>query len=101
MTDGCRKAEPPTLKKLPVEVDVPEFLANMGRQAKATALQQAVGGLTLIAFYYLRRIGEYTGKPSRNGTKQTEQFKLCGKLRFFAGIRREGYVSYQRMLWTT
>jgi hypothetical protein len=76
MMDGWRKADPPTIKKLPVEADVPEFLADIGRQAGATALQQAVGDLTLIAFYYLLRIGEYTGKPSRSETKQTEQFKL-------------------------
>eukprot|EP00985_Skeletonema_marinoi_P024571 scaffold17176_cov147-Skeletonema_marinoi.AAC.1 len=74
--DGWRKADPPTIKKLLVEADVPEFLADIGRQAGATALQQAVGDLTLIAFYYLLRIGEYTGKPSRSETKQTEQFKL-------------------------
>lgn len=76
MMDGWRKEDPPTMKKHPVEADVPEFLATIGRQATATALQQAVGDLTLIAFYYLLRIGEYTGKPSRNETKQTEQFKL-------------------------
>eukprot|EP00985_Skeletonema_marinoi_P013898 scaffold6992_cov241-Skeletonema_marinoi.AAC.1 len=74
--DGWRKEDPPTEKKLPVEADVPEFLADMGRQAQATPLQQAVGDLALIAFYYLLRIGEYTGKPSKNDTKQTEQFKL-------------------------
>lgn len=75
MMDGWRKEDPPTEKKLPVEVDVPEFLADMGRQASASPLQQAVGDLALIAFYYLLRVGEYTGKPSRNETKQTEQFK--------------------------
>jgi len=76
MFDGWRKEDPPTEKKLPVEADVPEFLADIGRQAHATPLQKAVGDLALIAFYYLLRIGEYTGKPSRNETKQTEQFKL-------------------------
>ena len=74
--DGWRKEDPPTEKKLPVEADVPEYLADMGRNAFATPLQQAVGDLSLVAFYYLLRIGEYTGKPSRNETKQTEQFKL-------------------------
>ncbi len=37
---------------------------------------RAVGDLTLIAFYYLLCIGEYTIKGTRNDTKQTVQFKL-------------------------
>jgi len=76
MMDGWRKEDPPTEKKLPVEADVPEFMANIGRQAHATPLQQTIGDLALIAFYFLLRIGEYTGKPSRNESKQTEQFKV-------------------------
>ena len=76
MFEGWRKDDGPTEKKLPVEVDVPEFLANLGRMVAATGLQVAVGDLTLIAFYYLLRVGEYTGKPTRNETKQTKQFRL-------------------------
>ena len=37
----------------------------------ATELQWAVGDLSLIAFYYLLRIGKYTRKPAR--TKQAER----------------------------
>ena len=33
--DGWRKVDPPTLKKLPVEADVPEFLADLGRAPQA------------------------------------------------------------------
>lgn len=77
MLDGWRKEDPQVQKKLPVEADVPEYLATVGRQATASELDKAVGDLSLIAFYYLLRIGEYTGKPSRNETKQTEQFKVC------------------------
>jgi hypothetical protein len=39
------------------------------------SLDQAIGDLTLIAFYYLLCIGEYTVKGTRNDTKQTVQFK--------------------------
>jgi hypothetical protein len=42
----------------------------------ASALAAEVGDLTLIAFYYLLRVGEYTCKSSRNNTKQTNQFKI-------------------------
>ena len=75
MYDGWRKADPPTRKMLPVEADVPEFLAGVGRGVMATELDRAVGDLALIAFYYLLRVGEYTIKGTRNETKQTVQFK--------------------------
>ena len=51
---------------LPIESDVPELLIEMGYSTSGTSHTQAVGDLTLIAFYYLQR----------NNTKQTVQFKL-------------------------
>jgi hypothetical protein len=74
--DGWHKADPPTTKQLPVESDVPEFLAAAGSKPGATELVKAVGDWTLIVFYYLLRIGEYNIKGSRNKTKQTTQFRL-------------------------
>jgi hypothetical protein len=74
--DGWRKDDPPTAKKLPVESDVPEQLCKVGTSEGASQLEAAVGDLTLIAFYYLLRVGEYTCKGTRNSTKQTVQFKL-------------------------
>jgi hypothetical protein len=74
--DGWRKDDPPTTKKLPVEADVPEHLCNVGTRPGATSLEAAVGDLTLIAFYYLLRVGEYTCKGTRNSSKQTVQFKV-------------------------
>ena len=73
--DGWRKEDPPTTKQLPVEADVPELLAERGRDGTASSLDQAIGDLTLIAFYYLLRIGEYTIKGTHNETKQMVQFK--------------------------
>jgi hypothetical protein len=64
------------MKKLPVEVDVPELLVKQERATGASATAKAVGDLTLIEFYYLLWVGEYTVKGSRNDTKQTVQFKL-------------------------
>jgi hypothetical protein len=75
MYDGWRKEDPPTNKQLPIEADVPELLADRGRRASATERDRAVGDLTLVAFYYLLRIGEYTIKGNHNETKQTVQFK--------------------------
>jgi hypothetical protein len=76
MIYGWRKHDPPTLKKLPVEVDIPELLVNVGLSPGANELDKAIGDLSIIAFYYLLRIGEYTIKNNRNNTKQTVQFRL-------------------------
>ena len=76
MLDGWRKSDPPPTKKLPVEADTPEYLCHMGQAKTATPLEAAVGDLTVIAFYYLLRVGKYTTKGARNSSKQTVQFKL-------------------------
>jgi hypothetical protein len=69
--DGTRR----TSKQLPIEADVPKLLAERRRDSNATNLDKAIGDLSLVAFYYLLRIGEYTIKGTRNNTKQTVQFK--------------------------
>jgi len=53
----------------------PELLVETAYQPGKPAQQQATADLTMIAFYYLLRAGEYTIKGSRNSTKQTVQFK--------------------------
>ena len=73
---GWRKEDPPIQKKMPVEADVPEFLAEAGRLPEANELGRAVGDLSLIAFYFLLRVGEYTIKGTRDESKQTVQFRL-------------------------
>ena len=76
MLAGWRKADPPTVKKLPVAIDVPELLSAVGLAPGSNELDKAIGDLVLIAFYYLLRVGEYTIKGSRNNTKQTIQFRI-------------------------
>lgn len=76
MLDGWRKEDPPTQKKLPIEVDIPEYIATQASHPSATEAERTTGDLILIAFYYLLRVGEYTMKSSRNDTKQTIQFKV-------------------------
>ncbi len=68
--DGKRRTHQ-LKKKLLVEAAIVEFLAEQGLRAEAMELEKAVGDLTLIAFYYLLRIGEYTIKGTRN--KQSKQ----------------------------
>jgi hypothetical protein len=75
MLDGHRKEDPATIKKLPVQSDVPELLVTTAYNGMGTEMEKAAADLILIAFYYLLRVGEYTVKGSRNSTKQTVQFK--------------------------
>jgi hypothetical protein len=69
-----------------VEADVPELLVKMGYGKLGSIQSQAIGDLSLIAFYYLSHIGEYTVKFQHNQTKrarkQTVQFKV-EDVRFF------------------
>lgn len=75
MLHGWKKQDPPVIKKLPVEVDIPELLVRIGTSG-TNELDAAIGDLSLIAFYYLLRVGEYTVKNKRNATKQTVQFRI-------------------------
>ena len=63
-------ADPPTEKELSIKADVPKLLFELGYGPSSTTLGKAVGDLTLIVFYYLLRVGEYTVKGTRNGSKQ-------------------------------
>ena len=76
MFAGWRKADPPVIKKLPISIDIPELLSAVGQKPDANELDKAIGDLTLIAFYYLLRVGEYTIKGHRNHSKQTVQFRV-------------------------
>jgi hypothetical protein len=80
MIDGYTKEDPHTKKKLPVKANVPELLIEMGYGKSGSTYAQAVGNLSLIAFYYLLQLGEYTVKQqcdrTKHAKKQTIQFKL-------------------------
>ena len=60
MMEGWRKEDPPTKKKFPVVIDVPEFLEELGMAKYATDVVKAFGDYALITLYYLLRVGEYT-----------------------------------------
>ena len=76
MLKGWSKVDPATKKKLPVESDVPEFMATMGLRKEATELERRVGDLALVAFYYLLRVGEYAVTGTKSADKQTTQFTV-------------------------
>ena len=70
MLEGYAKADPPTRKMLPVEADVPKLLVDLGYGKDGTIQTQAIGDLSLIAFYY------HLLRQHNKQHKQTIQFKL-------------------------
>jgi hypothetical protein len=73
---GFKKEDPPVEKKLPVGVDVVEYLVKLGMQPGAEQKVMAMGDWSLIAFYYLLQIGEYTVKGKKTYSKQTVNFRV-------------------------
>lgn len=75
-----RREDPATDKQVAVPVSIPNFIFLDTRNSNDRRVK-AIGELTLIAFYFLLRVGEYTyhGK----GARRTQQFRLCD-LKFFA-----------------
>ena len=76
MLKGWGKVDPPSKKKLPVEADVPEYMAHQGLLKGATERDRRVGDLALVAFYYLLRVGEYSVTGTKSKDKQTQQFAM-------------------------
>ena len=50
--EGWRKEDPPIKKEIPVGIDVPEFLAELGMEKGATEMVKAVGDCAIITLYY-------------------------------------------------
>ena len=48
MMEGWRNEDPPTKKKLPVGIDVPELLVELGMEKDATEMANAVGDCKII-----------------------------------------------------
>ena len=89
-----RKVDQPTEKELPVEADVPELLVERALTSKASEPDKAVADLTMIAFYYLLQVGEYTVKGTGlqdSGATQTQQFNMKD-VAFFGTNSRGGAV---------
>ena len=80
LKDGDKKI-PPAIPQLAVPVTVPLQMAEAAYQF-CTAFAKAIADLTLIGFFYLLRVGQYT-RPrvvTRNGKQvsatQTKQFRV-------------------------
>ena len=69
MLDEWKKEDPSTMKKLPIEVDIPEYLVEMVVYKEACDGKKSMSDLTLIIFYYLLQVDEYLCKRKRNDEK--------------------------------
>ena len=67
---------PSDREKLPVESDVPEWMAMAGKAPEATELIKSVADNAFIAFCFPLRIGEYSTRPGQSADKLTDQFKV-------------------------
>ena len=72
--EGMRRSDPPPDHKLAVPVDVPDFIYRRGYTSGIHRLE-AVGDLSIIAFYYLLRVGEYTYHGPKSN-RRTQQFRV-------------------------
>ena len=72
--ESYNRADPPTKSKLAVPITVPHHVCLVGLNS-TNPQRQAIGDLTLIGFYYLLRVGEYTYTPSTQ-RRRTQRFRV-------------------------
>lgn len=58
------------MKKLPIAIGIPAFLSSLRNSQGVNALDLAIGDLSLVVFYYLLQVSEYTIKGSQNITNK-------------------------------
>jgi hypothetical protein len=82
LVEGYKRLDPPSVPQLAVPIKVPKEVHRAGYSTESPRLR-AIGDLTILAFYYLLRVGEYT-KPrfvqTETGTKRatrTVQFRVA------------------------
>jgi hypothetical protein len=73
--EAYRRQDPPPQHKLAVPVSVVNHLVEIGTASKSDKLQASCDMAT-IAFYFLLRVGEYTGHR-RKEKRRTKQFRAC------------------------
>ena len=96
MVEGFRREDPPAIPQLAIPITVPNACFNEA-MTSTDPKAQAVGCLTIIAYYFLLRVGEYT-RPrfvTRNGEKvrasRTVQFSYMN-----VGFFKDGKVVSRR-----
>ena len=57
------------MNKLPIKIDIHEFLVKLAVINSMGKRKNLLANLTLVAFYYLLQVGEYTCKRNCNESK--------------------------------
>ena len=88
LIEGYRREDPPAVPQLAIPASVPDHCRKRTYSAGSNEKKKAIGNLTIIAFFYLLRVGEYT-KPHFTSkqdtivrTTRTIQFSV-GNVDFF------------------
>lgn len=79
--EGWRRQDPPAVPQLAVPITVPQHLFQQAYGERAVSDKtKAIADLSVIAFFYLLRVGEYTqdttSKPSSKTRKRTVNFRV-------------------------
>jgi hypothetical protein len=75
LIESYRRQDPPPQHKLAVPVSVVNHLVAVGNKSTSDKLQASCD-MSAIAFYFLLRVGEYTGHR-RKEKRRTKQFRAC------------------------
>lgn len=75
LIEAFRRQDPPAQHKLAVPVALLEHLQDI-RETSPSPKVQAICDMCTIAFYYLLRVGEYTGHR-KTDRRRTKQFRVC------------------------
>ena len=87
LVEGFRREDPPPIPQLAVPIAVPAQCQQTGYRTRCNKAK-AIGDLSIIAFFYLLRVGEYTRPKFYNSNNQkiratrTVQFRI-GDIGFF------------------
>ena len=72
LIEGFKREDPPAVPQIAVPVEVIEECLRIGLTS-TSPIQQAIGDLSVIAFFYLLRVGEYTKPTFVKGSKKTKR----------------------------
>ena len=93
LVEGYRREDPPATPQLTVPVTVP-IQCHKSAYATKDPRQQAIGDLTLIAFYYLLRVGEY--KKPKFITVDGQQVRATRTVQF--AVENIGFFKNNKIL---
>lgn len=98
LVEGFRREDPPPVAQIAVPISIPIECLRLG-YLSTSSKQQALGDLTVIAFFYLLRVGEYTitnNKPTHKITSGHYQSSAKRTIQFH--VKDVGFFVNNRIL---